>query len=50
MIDQFEKVKKVYIDGDIVRDKYFDIILFKNKTIYLTTQEDIDEYLKTKKK
>lgn len=49
-IDEFEKVKEVYIDGDIVRDKYFDIILFKNKTFYLTTQEDIDEYLKTKKK
>lgn len=49
-IDEFEKVKEVYIDGEIVRDKYFDIILFKNKTFYLTTQEDIDEYLKTKKK
>ena len=49
-IDEFEKVKEVYIDGEIVRDKHFDIILFKNKTFYLTTQEDIDNYLKSKKK
>ena len=47
-IDEFEKVKEVYIDGEIVRDIYFDIILFKNKTYYLTTQEDIDEYLISK--
>ena len=45
-IDEFEKVKEVYIDGEIVRDKYFDIILFKNKTFYLTTQEDIDEFIR----
>lgn len=49
-IDEFEKVKEkeIIIDGDIVRDKYFDIILFKNKTYYLTTQEDIDDYLNKK--
>ena len=51
-IDEFEKVKEKekIIDGDIVRDKYFDIILFKNKTFNLTTKEDIEEYLKSKPK
>ena len=50
-IDEFENKenKSEYIDGDIIREKYFDIILFKNKTHYLTNQKDIDEYLISKK-
>ena len=43
-IDEFEKVKEVYIDGEIVRDKYFDIILFKNKTFYKYFNEYMDKY------
>ena len=42
--------KEVLLDGDIVRDKHFDIILFKNKTYNLTAKEDIEEYLKSKKR
>ena len=29
------------IDGDIVEDKYFETILFKNKTYYLTEEQEI---------
>ena len=42
--------KEVLLDGDIVRDKRFDIILCKNKTYNLTTKEDIEDYLKSKKR
>ena len=37
--------KEVLLDGDIVRDKHFDIILFKNKTYNLTSEKDIKDYL-----
>ena len=52
MINEFEnkKNKSEYIDGDIIREKHFDIILFKNKTYHLTSEQDIKEYLKSKKK
>ena len=33
------------IDGDIVEDKYFETILFKNKTYYLTEEQEIIDYL-----
>ena len=32
------------IDGDIVEDKYFETILFKNKTYYLTEEQEIIDY------
>ena len=50
MIDEFEnkKNKSECIDGDIVREKHFDIILFKNKTYHLTSEQDIKEYLISK--
>ena len=46
-IDEFEnkKNKSEYIDGDIIREKHFDIILFKNKTYHLTSEKDIKDYL-----
>ena len=51
-IDEFEFDKenntKQFIDGDIVREKHFDIILFKNRTYYLTNEQDIKEYLISK--
>lgn len=49
-IDVFENKenKSEYIDGDIVREKHFDIILFKDKTYYLTSEQDIEEYLISK--
>ena len=34
------------IDGDIIREKHFENILFPNKTYYFTTEKEIDEYLK----
>ena len=51
MIDEFENKenKSEYIDGDIIREKHFDIILFKDKTFYLTSEQDIKEYLISKK-
>ena len=50
MIDEFENKenKSEYIDGDIIREKHFDIILFKNKTYHLTNEQDIKEYLISK--
>ena len=50
MIDEFEnkKNKSEYIDGDIIREKHFDIILFKNKTYHLTSEKDIKDYLISK--
>ena len=44
--DENKENKSEYIDGDIIREKHFDIILFKDKTYYLTTEKEIDEYLK----
>ena len=48
IIDEFENKenKSEYIDGDIIREKHFENILFPNKTYYLTTEKEIDEYLK----
>ena len=34
------------LDGDIIREKHFENILFPNKTYYFTTEKEIDEYLK----
>ena len=42
--------KEVLLDGDIVRDKHFDIILFKNKTYNLTSEKDIKDYLSKRNK
>ena len=51
-INEFENKEnkseeKPPLDGDI-REKHFDIILFKNKTYHLTTEQDIKEYLISK--